>query len=319
MVLEVIYVTRHGFRSNWVVDPQTGTYCASVRSPTNIPSDPPLAGYGEEQAKQLAKHILTLDPPVDRIYSSPFYRCLQTLTPVVEKLGAVSKGGGIRGENGIGEWYGTARFDHPSPATPSLLRTFFPTYSLTHTPAIIPSTNGETIVELHDRTAYALSCIIADLDAEPDQPKTLLLCTHAATLIALGRALTGRMPEDSEEVDFKPFTCGISKFVRRKGPVRDQEPEIKIWLSGQGNKIPMVDWRGGKGVGGGWDCVINGDCSFLKGGEERGWHFSGDESFSTSPEPEPHSLDVSSKGGIHDGESKATSKGDGDRCGNSRL
>ena len=35
--------------------------------------------------------------------------------------------------------------------------------------------------------------------------------------------------------------------------------------------VPKVDWRAGKGVAGGWDCVINGDCNHLEGGEERGW------------------------------------------------
>lgn len=32
-----------------------------------------------------------------------------------------------------------------------------------------------------------------------------------------------------------------------------------------------IDWIGGKGIQGGWDCIKNGDCSFLKGGAERGW------------------------------------------------
>ena len=35
--------------------------------------------------------------------------------------------------------------------------------------------------------------------------------------------------------------------------------------------VPQIDWRAGKGVAGGWDCVLNGDCSHLEGGEERGW------------------------------------------------
>lgn len=35
--------------------------------------------------------------------------------------------------------------------------------------------------------------------------------------------------------------------------------------------VPKADWRAGKGVAGGWDCVINSDCSHLEGGEERGW------------------------------------------------
>lgn len=35
--------------------------------------------------------------------------------------------------------------------------------------------------------------------------------------------------------------------------------------------VPLADWKGGKGVAGGWDCVINGNCNHLDGGEERGW------------------------------------------------
>ncbi|KAG7133827.1 hypothetical protein HYQ45_008052 [Verticillium longisporum] len=38
-------------------------------------------------------------------------------------------------------------------------------------------------------------------------------------------------------------------------------------------------WKDGKGVRGGWICTQNSDCSFLSSGEERGWRFSGDESF----------------------------------------
>lgn len=67
------------------------------------------------------------------------------------------------------------------------------------------------------------------------------------------------MPEDSSEEDFRPFTAGLSTFIRRgKG----------VGVRGKG-EVP--DWRGGNGVGGGWDCVGNGECGFLSGGEERGW------------------------------------------------
>ncbi len=86
-----------------MVDHVSGTYTANVRSPTGIPSDPALASYGEEQAKQLAEKIVNLDPPVDVVYSSPFYRCLQTLKPAVEKLFAEGKAGGkIKVEQGLG-------------------------------------------------------------------------------------------------------------------------------------------------------------------------------------------------------------------------
>ena len=70
-MLENIYVVRHGYRSNWVVDPQTGTYSTTVKSPTGIASDPALASYGVQQAVQLGEHLLQVQPPVDLIYSSP--------------------------------------------------------------------------------------------------------------------------------------------------------------------------------------------------------------------------------------------------------
>ncbi|KZF24138.1 phosphoglycerate mutase-like protein [Xylona heveae TC161] len=299
MVVEVIYVTRHGFRSNWVVNPKTGEYDNVIPSPTNIPSDPALAAYGVEQARQLADHVMTLSPPPERLYSSPFYRCLETLQPTVEKFAAAGrKVGEVRGENGIGEWYGTARFDHPSPANPPLLRTFFPTYALDYPPIIIPSSIGETIPELHDRVAYALDRMIAELDADESQPKAILLCTHAAPLLAIARALTGQMPEDISAQDFRPFTCSMSKFVRRRRPSQPLASPVARKTQIGDDGIPSVDWRGGKGVGGGWDCVVNGDCSFLENGEERGWYFSGDESFPTSPNQSGATLDAGTGLGV---------------------
>lgn len=52
-----------------------------ARTPTGIPTDPPLTAKGVEQSKELADYLASIEPPVDRIYSSPFYRCLQTLKP----------------------------------------------------------------------------------------------------------------------------------------------------------------------------------------------------------------------------------------------
>ncbi|KAJ9656772.1 C6 zinc cluster transcription factor-like protein [Coniosporium apollinis] len=284
MVLEVIYVVRHGYRSNWVVNPSTGTYTATVRSPTGIPSDPALASYGVQQAEQLAEKILSLDPPVDVVYSSPFYRCLQTLKPALERLEAeCGKRLDVRVENGLGEFYGLARFDHPSPAPLKILHTHFSTLHPTYAPVIIPSTNGESIPNLHDRIAYALHRIISTLDADPSQPRALLICTHAASMIAIGRALTGRMPSDFSEEDFRCFTCALSKFRRRRRPdAEEAEEDVEAWDPGVPEKIPRVEWRG-KGVKGGWECEVNGDCSFLSGGEERGWAFSGDEAFLRDP------------------------------------
>ena len=86
------------FRGNWTVDPKTGHYFTNVPSPTGIASDPALAAYGVRQAEQLATALSQVEgSPITRIYSSPFYRCLQTLQPFVEKSGLE-----VRGDNGLG-------------------------------------------------------------------------------------------------------------------------------------------------------------------------------------------------------------------------
>ncbi|KAJ5088682.1 hypothetical protein N7456_012298 [Penicillium angulare] len=207
----------------------------------------------------------------------------------------------------MGEWFGpTTFFKHPPHPTTEEMHQHFPSLvpssSLrTYKPILHPSRRGETILELHNRVATALAGIISDLDAEiialeatipPEKrtSKSVLICAHAASLIAMGRVLTGKMPEDTSEEDFFVFTAGMSTF-RRRGTKNDmldskgvlaEETEL---LRAEG--VPA--WIGG-GVGGGWDCLKNGDCTFLSGGAERGWHFSGEESFDTGPMAPPSDL-----------------------------
>lgn len=138
-----------------------------------------------------------------------------------------------------------------------------------HKASITPSSNGETLPAIHDRHAYALHRIISEVDADPEGPRAILLCTHAASMICIGRVLTGRMPENFDEHDFHCGTCALSKFVRRKVP--SSPAEVAVWDHGTPEMIPAVEWQGGQGVAGGWDCVVNGDCSFLPNGEERSW------------------------------------------------
>lgn len=91
------------FRMTWTVDPVTGVYSSSHSYPTGIPNDPVLAAYGEEQALELAEKAVTLDPKPQIVYSSPFYRCIQTITPTYKKLandGEVL--GDIRIDTGLG-------------------------------------------------------------------------------------------------------------------------------------------------------------------------------------------------------------------------
>ncbi|CAL5866888.1 uncharacterized protein PFLUO_LOCUS1099 [Penicillium psychrofluorescens] len=339
MPLDTIYLTRHGHRLNWTIDLRTGEYKAQFATPTGNPADPALTSYGVKQSHELAAHMAAPDfyPKPFRVYSSPFYRCLETIQPSVEALMRIaaeqghdrSKGNGkegieegavldVRLENGLGEWFGpTTFFEHPSHPTPAEIHQHFPTLvhhpeKETYKPLLYPSTRGETIMQLHNRLATALEGIIADVDAEitaveadlPPQKRTnksLLICSHAAPLIAMGRALTGCMPEDSSVEDFAVFTAGLSTFRRRGGGIdidtgksghtqRGEEGEEGDLAGGTNifRGSPRVpNWVNGRGVGGGWDCVSNGDCSFLSGGAERGWHFNGEEGFDTGPMAPP--------------------------------
>lgn len=200
---------------------------------------------------------------------------MQTITPTVTLLNSTRPSSApplkIRVENGLGEFYGLARFDHPSPAPLDTLHTHFEDLDGAYQLVIRPSVNGESVECLHDRIAYALHHVIKKLDSDPDGPRALLICTHAASMIAIGRVLTGRMPEDHGEEDFKCFTCSLSRFERKqKKADAEEEPEPPTWDSQSPDDVPDVRWRG-KGVQGGWECKINGDCSFLENGEERGW------------------------------------------------
>lgn len=95
----------------------------------------------------------------------------------------------------------------------------------------------------------------------------------------MGRALTGNMPEDPNTDDFHVYTAGMSTYVRRPKTQQDEyySKEEGMSLIAAGTKlfpeseVRVPVWKGGKGVGGGWDCIGNCDCSFLSGGEERGW------------------------------------------------
>ncbi|GJP95510.1 hypothetical protein CBS63078_5183 [Aspergillus niger] len=345
MPLDTIYLTRHGHRLNWTIDYKTGTYHAQFPTPTGNPADPTLTSHGVLQSHELAAHFTSdnVSPKPFRIYSSPFYRCLQTIQPTVEALKQQQQQASttpstnneppaidthadltVRTEPGLGEWFGpTTFFHHPAPAPASILSSHFPTIlpsssseQTTYTPILHPSTRGETIAQLHDRVATTLSALIISVDEEisaieaslpPSQrtSKAILICSHAAPLIAMGRALTGDMPADSSVEDFKVYTAGVSTFRRRRAGEGNREgegdggeggglaPGTEV-VRGDDGGVKVPDWKGGKGVAGGWECVSNGDCAFLSGGAERGWHFDGDESFDTGPMAGPSATPTSS-------------------------
>ncbi|KAI0971667.1 histidine phosphatase superfamily [Xylaria arbuscula] len=280
MSLETIYVVRHGFRPSWSVDHITGTYSLHLRSPTGLPTDPALTAHGVEQADELAGHLLGVDPPIDRAFSSPYYRCLQTISPFISRRNSGQNKASvsdddvphprlsIRVEAGLSEWYGRAHFEHPTSAPLSELTTLFADLDVDYVSSPAPPRRGESIPQLYERLASCIETIIAQCDKEGK--KSVLISTHAAAVVALGRVLTARVPDDATVEDFRAFTCGLSKY-RRQGI--DQDGRLALDPGESSNQ------RTSFGLSSHWACEANSDCSFLSGGEERGWKFAGDESF----------------------------------------
>ena len=133
--------------------------------------------------------------------------------------------------------------------------------------------------------------MIQELDTSSSSPRSILLCTHAAAFTAISRVLTGSRPESPTEQDFIPWTASLSTFHRRQTA---SDHDLPTHANGQA--LPRIPWANGNGIKGGWDCVVNADCSFLANGRERGWRFSGKESFSHTVES--HGVDSGSGLGV---------------------
>lgn len=102
----------------------------------------------------------------------------------------------------------------------------------------MPSKSGETKDELHQRAAKTLSEIINI--ANKENTRAILICSHAATLIAIGRALTG-----NPAFEVRTGVCTIGEYT----------------AEGDDNGV------------GKWKCVRNGEATHLTNGEERHWDF----------------------------------------------
>ncbi|KAK7694608.1 hypothetical protein QCA50_001794 [Cerrena zonata] len=235
MGVETIYIARHGYRLNWV----TTTW----KSVTGLPRDPPLAAFGITQAEELGQYFLSL-PPDERptaIFSSPYYRCLQTSKPVSVTLGVP-----IYVEHGLSEWYShvvPGSGLHPRPGSASALKTYFSEIDAeTWQSVFYSSRKGEDVEEVHDRAGQAANALVQVLERKfPNQHKRILFVTHAATAIALARELIG-----NRELSLRVGCCTLSEFQRK--------PDATEFI-------------------GGWEAKRLADGAHLKEGASRDWGF----------------------------------------------
>lgn len=242
MTLKHIFIARHGYRMNWLPEPHPP-------NPTGIDSDPPLAPHGVDQAVELARYIHDL-PAEQRpgfILTSPFYRCVETARPIALDLGIK-----VALERGVGEYYQVGRLVIPEPANYDRLTQFFPGVLVEENDwprdtkvGVVPNLGGETPEACFERCQSFWDKFIPVFENLHPEVTLVLIITHAATAIALGMALLGRQGV-FDTIDGTPNNfiragaCSLSHYDR------------------EGNT---------------WAIKVNGDCLFMKDGEEMNWNF----------------------------------------------
>lgn len=249
MVVKTIYIARHGYRSNWL--PQ-GPY---PLPPTGIDSDVPLAEHGLHQSKELAHYLLSLENQPELLFSSPFYRCLQTSEPIGDILELP-----ILVERGIGEWYRPDRPVIPTAAPLDVLQNFFPgKIDPNWASQIIPSSKGETEQDLYLRCGNFWPLFIEQVEKQYPNVETILLVTHAAAKAALGMNLLGfanwREPLDEDGTIIRSGSCSLDKY----------ELDIESTYRAEAEDVPFERRK--------WRMTMNGNVEFLSNGEEMNWDY----------------------------------------------
>ncbi|KAJ7597083.1 phosphoglycerate mutase-like protein [Mycena floridula] len=202
-MVEKIYLARHGFRLNWVT--------SNWKSETGLARDPPLASYGVSQAQELADYFVSLpeDERPTAIFSSPYYRCLQTSQPVARALGIP-----IFVEHGISEWYSPVAPKtglHPRPGSATELQAYFPEISAEWSSIYYPSRRGEDVQQVHVRCEEFLSDFIPQVRRKFEGKHShILLVSHAATVIAIARGLLA-----DRTVPLRVGCCSLSEFEKQ--------------------------------------------------------------------------------------------------------
>lgn len=252
-MLTTLYVARHAHRMNH----------SEFRSEqASVPRDPPLTARGEEQIHDLAAFFARMpaDEQPQLIICSPYTRCVRTALPIHEKLGLE-----LCIEPGLAEWFGPVWPKdtglHPSPRTAEHLVPQFPTVSTRWKPLLYPDPRGESIPGVHERMRELMRRINERCSAWG--LTRILLVSHAATIIALGRMLQAQGTYESvREKEIRAGTASVSKYTR---------PHVHAQI---------------------WHQEYNGRTSFLPHGEERHWDFSFVPDNNTEPGMGVHWHDV---------------------------
>lgn len=233
----VIYLTRHGYREDWIN--------TEWKKTAALPFDPPLSDGGLMQAKELG--IALAPAKVKKIFSSPYYRCIQTANEVANACALIDdeEKVPICLENGLGEKFNEADakkhdangMGWADRRTMSELLPLFPHIDADYASLVDQHPWYETKDMVLER-GRKVAAIIGEM-AKMEKGGTFLIVTHASVLISLVRGFLGQV---DETVDVRSAVCSITKLV----------------------------WDESKLI---WKLKINCDCGHLSGGEQRPYSF----------------------------------------------
>lgn len=188
----VMYLIRHGATE------------ANLAQPPRLQgrrADPPLARLGVRQA-EATRDFLAIRP-IDRCYTSPLRRAVQTATIVAGPHGLEPTAVEALTECDIGRWegldWGTVRTREPD------------AYRRFHAdPAEAGYPDGETFAQVHARAAQALEGLLARHEGQ-----SLLVVAHHVVNRTYLAGLLGLAPGRARQVVLD--NCGISVVVRQGG------------------------------------------------------------------------------------------------------
>ncbi|WFD31717.1 hypothetical protein MSPP1_002756 [Malassezia sp. CBS 17886] len=238
---QTVYVARHGSRMA----------SSHFHLAVDMARDPPLTAHGEGQVRDLAASFAAMprDERPQLVITSPYTRCVCTAVPVAEALGVE-----FAVEPGLAEWFAPVwpadSGVHPSPPAARHVRACPDGVSARWDPLLYPDPQGESMDALHVRMYESFRRLRAR--CEGWGVERVLLVSHAASSIALGRMLQTGGSLAGATHDVRAGTASVSKYVR------DERSER-------------------------WTQVYNGNTDFLPGGSEREWDFSFVPSNNTEP------------------------------------
>lgn len=217
---QYLYIIRHGDR--W--DYENPSWSSSR------PGDPPLSPLGHQQARQTGiflHKLLQQDgiAPRDITWlSSPFVRCLQTSTDMLNAMPGMEQ---IRilPEYSVFEWDGKGKGWHASLPPLEERRHYFPRLDLDHSSLFVPSLPEPTPYVFQrrcQRVMTELSQRYCDNTRRTQNSAALVIVTHAAACIGLCQAATTGLGT----ADIHPAApCGLYRLTRSGGSSTDDSKD----------------------------------------------------------------------------------------------